>query len=233
MAVSYYPCLCKRYIIRTTAFNLKLMKHGDTMNCKRCGTQVTANTNFCPNCGLENPVAYWQQTSKPSQQQPTQNTQNVAQTPPPPSPSPAQHTQQSTQATAPSQHTTATAVQPKKSSPFKTILVLAVIGLLIFGAVKLFSGGKLKGTWTSQDDSFSITFSDSDSGYFTYHGTTTSSSQRTIDFSYYTEGNEIEIKTEATLYYNSQTERFEYSVSGKTLTLTEVDSGTSEIFYKK
>lgn len=210
------------------------------MNCKRCGGQVSAGASFCPNCGLENPVAYWQKNGNNAQQQTTQTTQNATQATPNPSVSSAQHTQQpqgtnasqQTQATSTSQKATTTSVQEKKSSPFKTILVIAVIGLLIFGAVKLFGGGNLKGTWMSQDGSVSITFSDKDSGYFTYHGAV-SSSQRTIDFTYFTEGDEIEIKTTATLYVNSKSERFEYKVSGSKLTLTEVDSGISEVFNKK
>lgn len=210
---------------------------GDTMNCKRCGAPVSSGATTCPSCGLENPIAYWQKANNTTQQQTTQTAQSTSQTPPNSSASSTQQQQTAAsfrqpQTSAPAQKATTTTVQEKKSSPFKTILILAVIGLLIFGAIKLFGGGKLKGTWMSEDGSVSITFSDKDSGYFTYHKAM-SSSQRTIDFTYFTEGDEIEIKTTATLYVNSKTERFEYKVSGKKLTLTEVDSGLSEVFTKK
>lgn len=54
-----------------------------------------------------------------------------------------------------------------------------------------------------------------------------------LNFTYYTDGDEIEMKTEYTLFHDSAVVRIKYKIQGNTLTLTETENYDSGTFYKK
>ena len=54
-----------------------------------------------------------------------------------------------------------------------------------------------------------------------------------MNFTYFVDGDELEIKTEETLYAYSTVVRFEFEIDGDTLVLTDLDSGISESFEKR
>lgn len=111
--------------------------------------------------------------------------------------------------------------------------MLVVVVLLIIVVVKHCSNERLKGTWTVAGGEYSFTFTDKEKGYISYNGTVSYSSDRTLDFTYHIDGDELVIKTETTLYSYSDVFRFTFEVSGDKLVLTEVESGDTEVFYKE
>lgn len=178
------------------------------MKCERCGRNVPVRSKVCPNCGKDNPN--YQPYTPPVQHAYTQNT------------SAAQPT-----GTANSQP--AAAASAKKSS-IKTLLLLALVVIAVVFVVKKCSADRLVGTWVANDGS-SITFSDSENGYLT--DGSSMYSERTIDFTYFIDGDEVEIKTENSMYSYARAVRFEFEVSGSKLTLTDMDTDISETFYKE
>lgn len=177
------------------------------MNCKRCGRNVPIRSKVCPNCGLDNPEY------QPLSQGGTSQT----------SYSSPVNTQAS--GSAPKQASSASQTPAKEKFSWKKILILAAIVVGIIFLVKSCGSMKLRGTWVANDGS-SITFSDSKNGYI-------SDGRNTIDFTYMVDGDEVEIKTENSIYSYSKVIRYKFKVSGSKLTLTDTDYGTTEVFYKK
>lgn len=184
------------------------------MNCERCGRNVPIRSKVCPNCGKDNPNYVPRQENiyeRPAPQQtnagnPTTHTQ---------APKTATQTQ-----TAPETHSATS-----KKSSLTTVIFIAVVVIVAIFLFKQCSALKLKGTWESADGS-SITFSDSKNGYISY-------GRQSINFTYFIDGDEVEIKTKDSLYSYSKVVRYKFSVSGSKLTLIDVDSGIKEVFYKK
>lgn len=191
------------------------------MNCERCGRNVPFRSKVCPNCGKANPNYREpeQETYTPPVQRPVNNvyTQSGYKQP--------ANNQHHTQTT-----TTTTTAAPAKKFSFKTFVLLAVAVIVLIIVVKNGGGNRLKGTWVAADGS-SITFASEDSGYLTAETATYNDAK--IDFTYFIDDDIVEINTEATMYSYSQVVRFRFSVSGDQLTLTELDYGTSEVFYKR
>lgn len=192
------------------------------MNCKRCGRNVPIHSKVCPSCGLDNPN--WQPRTESTYTPPSRQ---------------ATHTQrsQSTNASygqSSSQKTSATgyASTSEKKLSWKPILIVAAVVILIVILANQCSGAnRLKGTWVMEDDSGAITFVDKESGYLTLYSSM--SSENTKDFTYYVDGDELELKTETSLYSYADVMRFRFEISGDTLTLTEIESGESIDFIKK
>lgn len=112
------------------------------------------------------------------------------------------------------------------NSSLKNFLILAVVVIGIILLLKNCDTMRLKGTWEASDGS-SITFSDKDSGYASFPGT------GTMDFTYFVEGDVIELKTEGSLYAYPVVVRWEFEIKGSTLHLTDLDTGLTEAFRKK
>ena len=180
------------------------------MLCKRCGKLIPDDVKFCPKCGLENPFVDYQIKSEP---QPT---------PTPPKPTPPR--------TNPAP---AAAKAPAKKGKWGKIIAAAIIICAIIGLIaNIAGGGSLKGTWLSETEDYSITFSDSETGYFYENGVVMNASERMINFTYFTDGDSLTITVQETLFSNGGTMQYVYSVSGDTLTLTDED-GYTETFYKQ
>lgn len=184
------------------------------MTCKRCGRNVPVHSKVCPSCGLDNPN--YQPRQENTYEQPRQTT--------------AQHySQQQSRQSAPTQQKPAAS---GKGSPLKTIVLLAVAVVLVILLVRQCGPLRLKGTWVTADG-YGFTFVDDSSGYIFHDGSTLNTSERSKDFTYHIDGDELEIKTEDTLYSYSDVMRFEFKISGDKLTLTEVETGESMVFYKE
>ncbi|MBQ8783072.1 MAG: zinc-ribbon domain-containing protein [Clostridia bacterium] len=184
------------------------------MFCKRCGKLIPDDAKFCPKCGLENPFVDYK--VKPKSEPPKQQ---------PPRPQPQNPT-----STQPKVQKTSTA---KKSGSWVKIvagiaLAAAVIGLI----VNLAGGSSLKGTWLSETGDYSITFSDSETGYFYENGVVMNASERMMNFTYFTDGDKLTITVEETLFSNGGTMIYEFEINGDELALTDED-GYTEAFYKQ
>ena len=118
-------------------------------------------------------------------------------------------------------------ITAKKKFSFKTLLVLALVIVAVIFLFNKCNAGKLKGKWVA-DDGSTITFSDSENGYISY-----GSSSRTLDFTYFIDDDVVEIKTKTTLFTNSMIIRYEFEISGDTLTLKDLDNGQVETFRKE
>ena len=186
------------------------------MNCTRCGRNVPIRSQFCPNCGLANPD--YQPRSEDMEQ--TKTYIPPVQSAPQPEKTTAQRYSQ-TQQPAPKKE--------GKKSPWKKLFLLALVVIAVVFVVKKCNAQQLQGTWVA-DDGSSITFSDSKNGYISVDSIY---SDDILEFTYFVDGDEVEIKTEDSLYSYSQTVRYKFKVSGSKLTLTEVDTGVSETFRKK
>ncbi len=194
------------------------------MNCKRCGALIPDDSKVCKNCGLESPTVYWQKsdfTNQTQSKKPVNNGQGCTYRNPSPSKQP--------NISKPSTPT----VSEKKSNSSKWLCWLVIISIIV-GGVLFFSNDarRLKGTWECEDGSYTITFSDGENGYLSSDDISYSYSQSIINFTYYTEGNELEIKTEGTLFQNSVAMRFEFEIDGKKLMMTEPESGIITTHYK-
>lgn len=188
------------------------------MLCKRCGKLIPDDVKFCPKCGLENPFVDYK--IKPE-------TETVKPTPPRPvQPNPTPPRVDSVTATAPA------STAPKKGKWGKIIavavLICAVIGLI----ANLAGESGLKGTWLSETGDYSITFTDSETGYFYENGVVMNASERMMNFTYFTDGDSLTITVQETLFSNGGMMQYVYDVSGDELRLTDED-GYTEIFYKQ
>ena len=215
------------------------------MNCKRCGKNVPVHSKVCPECGLSNPyyvprpeapsehfgrsgATYSDRgTTAPGSTQPTRpvQTKTAPKTNPNPNPRPTQ-AQQAAAAVPPQPQTPAKPASTGSDNSFVKFLLLVAVVIGIVFLLKNCDTIRLKGTWDAADGSGSITFSDKDSGYVTIGG-------RSQNFSYFVDGDEIEIKTVDTLYAYSNVVRFEFEIDGDTLWLTDTDSGITEGFKKR
>ena len=176
------------------------------MFCKRCGKLIPDDSKFCPKCGLESPFMHYKIT-------PADDTAET--TPPKPAPKPAPNP------------------KPKKSGSKGKIIAIAVIIVAVIGLIANFAGGSsLKGTWLSETGDYSITFSDSETGYFYENGVVMNASERMMNFTYFTDGNNLTITVEETLFSNGGMMQYVYSLSGDELSLTDED-GYAEVFYKQ
>lgn len=200
------------------------------MYCKKCAAYVPENAKFCANCGLQDPTPYWQkndtvrpQPQSPFREQPKPNYQQQPIYKQQPS------YQQRPQVQVKTQAQKLTELVKNKKKPIMAIV--AVMAIVLIVAV-ITNGSNLKGTWKSEDGSYSITFSDSTNGYIYDHGIVYSSSDRLLNFTYDTEGKILVLKTESTLFTNATVARYEFDVNGNKLTLTDTDTGDTEIFYK-
>lgn len=208
------------------------------MNCKRCGGLINVNDNNCPHCGLEKPKIDWQlnKNSFNSRENTAKQNSNSSYSESVKSQEKTNYTTTTNKNTQSQQnYSTANSAtkQTNKSSFLKKAITFAIIIAIIAIIVNLLNGGRLKGTWIADDDSFSITFSDKKEGYIENHGTVLSSSDRVINFTYETDGKELTLKTKETLYSSDDVERFEYEIKGDKLTLKEISSGTEITFHKK
>lgn len=193
------------------------------MNCKRCGTPLNDSFRVCPGCALPNP------NFKEGAQIPQQPRPNYTQsTYTPPTSSQPINNQPTVTGPVAAQN------KPTNNSNGKGfswggIFFLAIIIVAIVFIVKSCNDSRLEGTWVANDGS-SITFSDNDRGYITIDNTM--SSDDILDFTYFIDGDELEIKTETTLFNNSKVERFEFEINGDTLELTD-STGEGLTFQKK
>lgn len=199
------------------------------MNCKRCGAPVLPDAKVCQSCGLKEPAPYWQKPNSSAQnaaKKPANSNvyQNSRPQNPQPKPEPGRQ-QQNASASAP--------VKKAEKSPWKKFAAIAAVALII-GCILFFSNDsvRIKGTWEYEDGSYSITFSDDKNGYLSENGIVYSSSQYLVNFTYYIDGDELELKTEETLFENSVVIRFEFDISGNKLVLKEIESGEMLIHYK-
>ena len=199
------------------------------MNCKRCGRNVPIRSKVCPSCGLDNPN--WQprpeETYRPPQQSRPQSTYTQS-----------THTKQTansqpfySQSVAQQPQAKAAAPSSNSKGSWKTVALIAVVILAVILVAKNCFGNPLKGTWTMAGGGGAFTFVDDSTGYVSQDGSY-SAAERTKDFTYVVEGNELEIKTETTLYSYGDVMRFTFEISGDKLTLTEIESGESMTFYK-
>lgn len=195
------------------------------MFCKRCGNLIPDDAKFCPKCGLENPFVDYKIT-------PTDDT--VKKAPPKPAPAPAP-TPASAPALAPKADPKPAATKTTTKKSGGKGKVIAIIGIIaaVIGIIANFAGGSsLKGTWLSETGEYSITFSDSETGYFYENGVVMNSSERMMNFTYFTDGSDLTITIQETLFYNGGTMQYYYSISGDQLSLTDED-GYTEVFYKQ
>lgn len=202
------------------------------MKCKRCGKNVPVHSKVCPNCGLANPdyvprpeerAPYSSRSTTPPRSEYSSGSTGQAQR----APRPAQA--QPAAAPVPPQPAAKPASTEGGSTFVKFLLLVAVVVGIVF-LLRNCDAMRLKGTWEASDGS-SITFTDKDSGYISVSGMTIG--DRNLDFTYIVDGDEIEIKTEDTLYAYSTVVRFEFEIDGDTLLLTDVDSGITETFRKR
>lgn len=213
------------------------------MNCKRCGASLVDGAKFCHSCGLENPIVHWQKGNSDVMNDPSK--QKVA------SSSASQPVNYNATSTAKAQNYSSAnntngtmpvtnanvnnATAPKTATTTATksggskFFGFLVVALIVAGIAYFVFGGGLKGTWVADDGSHTITFSDSSYGYFQLLGY----SDDIIDFTYFTDGNVLELKTTETLFMNSETERFEYKVKGKTLELIQLNNGIVQTYHKE
>ena len=197
------------------------------MNCKRCGKNVPIHSKVCPECGLSNP----NYVPRPEEKTTTYSSYNprpASQPKAAPNPRPTQA--QRAAGSVPSRgQSPAKPASAGGGLSLKNILILAVIVIGIIFLVKSCDTLRLKGTWEASDGS-SITFSDKDSGYLMIRGTMSS---ETMNFTYFVDGDELEIKTAGSLYAYSTVVRFEFEIDGSTLYLTDLDTGLTETFRKR
>ena len=230
------------------------------MQCKRCGKNVPLHSKVCPGCGLSNPNYVPRPEEKPSASHSStpRSTYSYSSTQPKsaaaPNPKPSQPRSTAAPNPKPSQPKSTAAPNPKPTQPksapnpvppqaqsaskpastgegssfMKFLLLVAVVVGIVF-LLKNCDSMRLKGTWVASDGS-SITFTDKDSGYITARGTMSS---QTLNFTYFVDGDELEIKTEDSLYAYSMVVRFEFEIDGDTLLLTDLDSGMTERFTKR
>lgn len=208
------------------------------MNCKRCGKNVPVHSKVCPGCGLDNPnyiprpeekpTAYSSSATSTGSRSTYSYSSGKPKSTPTPNPKPSQPKSASNPVPPQAQSAPKPASAGGSSSFVKFLLLAAVVAGIIF-LLKNCDTMRLKGTWVASDGS-SITFSDKDSGYITARG---SMSSATMNFTYFVDGDELEIKTEDTLYAYSTVVRFEFEIDGDTLVLTDLDSGISESFEKR
>ncbi len=192
------------------------------MFCKRCGKLIPDDSKFCSHCGLENPfVGYQIRTGDSHVKAAPPNPAPVQTSNPAPNPNPAGAPKTATKAT------------PQKSGGKGKIIAIAVIIVAVIGLIANFAGGSsLKGTWLSETGEYSITFSDSETGYFYENGVVMNASERMMNFTYFTDGSDLTITVQETLFSNGGTMQYVYSLSGDELSLTDED-GYTEIFYKQ
>ena len=188
------------------------------MNCSRCGKNVPTHSKVCPNCGLDNP----EYRPSPSAQTYTRPTPPVTPPSPPPASVPSTPAPQNQSVPAPA----------KKGSLLKNLIYLAIVVAIIVFVAKSCFGNELKGTWETKDgdNTVTITFTDDESGYFTYDNRM---NQRSLNFTYIIEGDEIELKTADTPYNFSKVIHYRYSISGDTLSLTDLEHNETVEFKKK
>lgn len=195
------------------------------MNCKRCGALIPKESKVCPNCGLDSPTVYWQKgdfTPQTPPKKPVNMNNEYVGIHNKPSPSKQ------------SNNSTPSLDSEKKKKSSSTWLSWMVIIAIIAGCVLFFTNDarKLKGSWESEDGSYTITFSDGENGYLSSDDISYSYSQSIINFTYFTDGNELEIKTEETLFQNSVVMRFEFEINGKELITKEPGSAITTTHYK-
>lgn len=218
------------------------------MNCKRCGKNVPVHSKVCPECGLSNPgyvprteektTSYSSYSARPTSQPKTSPTYSSASRPKTattfrsasqpkaaPNPGPTQ-AQQAADAAKFQGQSGAKPASAGSNSSLKNFLILAAVVIGIILLLKNCDTMRLKGTWEASDGS-SITFSDKDSGYASFPGV------GTMDFTYFVEGDELELKTEGSLYAYPVVVRWEFEIKGSTLYLTDLDTGLTEAFRKK
>lgn len=228
------------------------------MNCKRCGKNVPIHSKVCPECGLSNPgyvprteektTSYSSYSARPASHPKTTPTAGSASQPkttttfrsasqpkttatvhsasqPKTTPDPGPTQAQQAAAAAQNQSETKPASAGSNSS-LKNFLILAIVVIGIIFLFKNCGAMRLKGTWEASDGS-AITFSDKDSGYLVMPGT------GTMNFTYFVEGDELELKTSGSLYAYSVVVRYEFEIKGSTLYLTDLDTGLTGAFRKK
>lgn len=210
------------------------------MNCKRCGKNVPIHSKVCPECGLSNlnyvprpgerSTSYSSYSSRPTT--PPKTTPSSRPTTPPkttPNPRPATQPKPAPDPKPTQGQSAAKPASTRGGTSLKNILILAAIVIGIIFLLKNCDTMRLKGTWEASDGS-SITFSDKDSGYIVARGTMSSA---TMNFTYFVDGDELEIKTEDSLYAYSTVVRFEFEIDGSTLYLTDIETGLTETFRKR
>ena len=218
------------------------------MNCKRCGKNVPVHSKVCPECGLSNPgyvprteektTSYSSYSARPTSQPKTTTTYSSASKPkatttfssasqPKAAPNPGPTQAQQAAAAAKSQgQSGAKPASAGSNSSLKNLLILAVVVIGIIFLLKNCDTMRLKGTWEASDGT-SITFLDKDSGYAYFPST------GTMDFTYFVEGDVMELKTEGSLFAYPVVVRWEYEIKGSTLYLTDLDTGLTETLRKK
>lgn len=213
------------------------------MKCKRCGKNVPVHSKVCPGCGLDNPGYVPRPEERTAPHSSHSTSAGSRSTTPPKSTTPPRSTYSSGSASQPKSGPRPAQAQPacapvppqsaakpaEGSSFMKFLLLVAVVVGIVF-LLRNCDTIRLKGTWEA-DDGSSITFSDKDSGYISVSGNTIGS--RNLNFTYFVEGDEIELKTEDTLYAYSTVVRFEFEIDGDTLRLTDRDSGITQTFRKR
>ena len=218
------------------------------MNCKRCGKNVPVHSKVCPECGLSNPgyvprteektTSYSSYSARPTSQPKTTTTYSSASKPKTtttfssasqpkaaPNPGPTQ-AQQAADAEKSQGQSGAKPASAGSNSSLKNLLILAVVVIGIIFLLKNCDSVRLKGTWEASDGT-SITFLDKDSGYAYFPST------GTMDFTYFVEGDVMELKTEGSLFAYPVVVRWEYEIKGSTLYLTDLDTGLTETLRKK
>lgn len=209
------------------------------MTCKRCGKNVPVHSKVCPECGLSNPnyvprpeerpTSYSSYSSRPTTPPKTApNPRPATQSKPAPGPKPTQ-AQQAAGSVPPQGQSAAKPASTGSGSSLKNFLILAAIVIGIIFLLKNCDTMRLKGTWEASDGS-AITFSDKDSGYLVMPGTMGS---QTMNFTYFVDGDELELKTAGSLYAYSVVVRYEFEIDGSTLYLTDLDTGLTETFRKR
>ena len=197
------------------------------MNCKRCGKNVPIHSKVCPECGLSN-LNYVPRPEEKSTTYSSYNPRPASQPKAASDPRPTQ-ARQAAGSVPPQGQSGAKPVSTGNGSSLKNFLILSAIVIGIIFLVKSCDTMRLKGTWVAGDGS-SITFSDKDSGYLVIRGTMSS---ETMNFTYFVDGDELEIKTEDSLYAYSTVVRFEFEIDGSTLYLTDIETGLTETFRKR
>ena len=195
------------------------------MKCKRCGKNVPIHSKVCPECGLSNP-GYVPRPEEKSTTYSSYNPRPASQPKAAPNPRPASQPKAAPDPRPPQGQSGAKPVSTGNGSSLKNFLILAAIVIGIIFLVKSCDTMRLKGTWEASDGS-SITFSDKDSGYASFPGV------GTMDFTYFVEGDELELKTEGSLYAYPVVVRWEFEIKGSTLYLTDLDTGLTETFRKR
>ena len=198
------------------------------MKCKRCGKNVPIHSKVCPECGLSN-LNYVPRPEEKTTTYSSYNPRPASQPKAAPNPRPASQPKAAPDPRPTQAQSGAKPVSTGNGSSLKNFLILAAIVIGIIFLVKSCDTMRLKGTWVAGDGS-SITFSDKDSGYLVIRGTMSSA---TMNFTYFVDGDELEIKTAGSLYSYSTVVRFAFEIDGSTLYLTDLDSGLTETFRKR